>query len=60
MRNTIVLLFMFLAYAFVSERDYRDAELVSLQAAAISADRTCWVPEADCDRAGEWRLAANR
>lgn len=60
MRNTVVLLFMLLAYAFASERDYRDAELVSLQAAAISADRTCWTPEAHCDRGGEWRLLANR
>jgi hypothetical protein len=51
---------MFLAYAFVSERDYRDAELVALKAAAISADRTCWAPEAHCDRAADWRLAANR
>jgi hypothetical protein len=60
MRNTVVLLLIALAYAFASERDYRDAELVSTQMAAIRADRACLAPEAHCDRAVDWRLAQNR
>ena len=60
MRNTVVLLLIALAYAFASERDYQDAELVATQTAAIRADRACLALQAYCDRAVDWRLAQNR
>jgi hypothetical protein len=60
MRNTVVLLLLALAYAFASERDYRDAELVATQTRAIRMDRACWAPEAHSDRTVDWRLAQNR
>ena len=60
MRHTVVLLLIAVAYAFASERDYRDAELVATQMAASSVDRACWAAPAHCNRAAAWRLAANR
>ncbi len=60
MRNPVAWLFVSLAYAFASDRDYRDAERVARLAAAMRADRACWAPGAPCDRQAEWRLAVKR
>jgi hypothetical protein len=60
MRNTVVLWLIAVAYAFASERDYQDAELVAAQATALSADRACLAALAHCDRVADGRLAENR
>lgn len=60
MRNTVVLLLIVLVYAFASERDYQDAELVATAMAASRAERGYWAALAQCDRAADGLLAANR
>jgi len=60
MRPTVVLLWLAVAYAFASERDYQDAELVATAMVASRAERGCWAAPAQCDRAADGRLAANR
>jgi len=60
MRNAILFLLMALAYAFASERDYQDAELLNTQAGAISVDRACLTAPAVCDVEPGWKLAQNR
>jgi hypothetical protein len=59
MRNTVVLLLIVLAYAFASERDYQDAELVATAMVASRAERACWAAPAQCDRVADGLLAEN-
>ena len=49
MRNTWVILFMALAYALASDRDFADAELMDGHVAEISADAFCLSPRISCD-----------
>jgi hypothetical protein len=60
MRPTVVLWLIAVAYAFVSERDYQDAELVATAMVASRAERLCWAAPAQCDRVADGRLAENR
>jgi hypothetical protein len=60
MRPTVVLWLIAVAYAFASERDYQDAELVATEMAASRAERVCLVSPAHCDRGADGLLAANR